>query len=137
MPGPSPFADDWRDCLSAHYQFVVRNEDHVAARTLPGILHELGFSDSELAELAIRATMHIDDMPADYVPNVEAVAQAIRAAASAPDAAGAGAILEQAIAEIAQETAVSVEYDSSQLDELFEEEDDPPPTDGFKQMSLF
>lgn len=65
------FADEWRDCLRAHYMYVVRNSDHVTEPTLRVVMHDAGFSESELAELRVRATMHVDDVGADFVPKLD------------------------------------------------------------------
>ena len=86
MPGPSPFANDWRDCLRAHYQHVLRNQDGVTERTLTGVLQSIGFNDGELAGLKVLATLRTDDLPPDFVPDLdllkaEAIAQLQQAAA--------------------------------------------------------
>lgn len=65
------FADEWRACLQAHYMHVVRNNDRVTEPTLRIVMHDAGFSDAELAELRVRATMHVDDVGADFVPNLD------------------------------------------------------------------
>ena len=36
------FADEWRDCLRAHYTYVVRIGDHGTERTLRGVMVEVG-----------------------------------------------------------------------------------------------
>jgi hypothetical protein len=69
MP-PSIFADEWRECLRAHYTYVIRNQDRITERTLRGVMiHEAGFTDAELKELAVRATMRVEDAP-DLVPDL-------------------------------------------------------------------
>lgn len=78
MPEKSIFHDEWRNCLQAHYKTFVREEylpqtDRKAhARdALEKVLHQVGFSDDELHELYVRATMRVDDVP-DFVPTFEA-----------------------------------------------------------------
>lgn len=71
MAGKSPFADDWRDCLSAHFTHVVRTNDVRTEPTLTGVLLNAGFTEAELRELKLRATMHVDDVGTDYVPDLE------------------------------------------------------------------
>lgn len=68
---PNIFADDWRDCLAAHYMHVVRTEDHITRPTLTRILQDAGFEDAELNELSIRATMRAEDMPDGFVPDMD------------------------------------------------------------------
>ncbi len=64
------FLDDWRECLRAHYMHVVRNNDFVTLPSLTVVMKNSGFGDSELAELRVRATMHVDDVGADHVPDL-------------------------------------------------------------------
>jgi hypothetical protein len=143
MPGPSPFADDWRDCLRAHYMHVIKTGDAAAARTLPDVLRSIGFTQAELHELAVRATLRTDEMPADYVPDVAAVEEAMRAAVGLP-APQAAAVLAQAAAEIAAAQppdappladALTPEARDA-LDALFSD-DDEEADGGYQQMSLF
>ena len=68
MVAKSPFADEWRKCLSEHYKHVIRNADEITQQTLPSVLAEAGFRDDDLRTLEYEATMHVDDAPADFVP---------------------------------------------------------------------
>lgn len=81
MPGQSIFSEEWRECLKAHYMYVTRERDARTERTLVGVLHNVGFTDAELNELKIRATMHVDDVGADYVPDLDLLKAAEQAAA--------------------------------------------------------
>lgn len=59
----NPFAEEWRDCLRAHYKHAVRENDTVTLRTLVGVLQgQIGFTDDEMQRLYIEATMHVDDI---------------------------------------------------------------------------
>jgi hypothetical protein len=71
MAGKSPFADDWRDCLRAHFTHVIRTEDKRTEPTLTGVLLNAGFTEAELRELKLMATLHVDNVPADFVPDLE------------------------------------------------------------------
>lgn len=71
MPNPSVFTEEWRDCLRAHYTQVVRNQDALTERSLHGVMLEAGFRESELNELYVRATAHVDDVGADFVPDMD------------------------------------------------------------------
>lgn len=71
MANDSIFADEWRDCLRAHYTSVIRNDDQITLRSLVGVMHEVGFSDEELRDLAFHATLRAEDMPDDFVPDME------------------------------------------------------------------
>ncbi|NWF70144.1 MAG: hypothetical protein HXY40_13750 [Chloroflexi bacterium] len=68
---PSVFADEWRDCLRAHYMHVVRTQDTVTLKSLLSVMHEAGFGEDELRALQVRATMHVDEIGADFVPDLE------------------------------------------------------------------
>ncbi|MBL8156130.1 MAG: hypothetical protein JNM70_18265 [Anaerolineae bacterium] len=67
------FGDDWRECLQAHYVHVVRSRDHVTRPTLRVVMQQAGFDESQMAEMEVRATMHVDDAGADFVPDAEMV----------------------------------------------------------------
>lgn len=64
------FANEWIECLEAHYVHVIRTKDHVTEPSLTIVMHSAGFSDKQLAELRVRATMHVDDVGADFVPDL-------------------------------------------------------------------
>lgn len=63
------FADEWMKCLEAHYTHVIRIQDRVTEPSLTIVMHSAGFTDKQLAELRVRATMHVDDVGADFVPD--------------------------------------------------------------------
>jgi hypothetical protein len=65
------FADEWHECLQAHYMHVVRTNDRVTLPSLTVVMHQAGFSESELAELRVRATMHVDKVDANFVPDLD------------------------------------------------------------------
>src|SRR4029078_7222319 len=65
------FADDWVECLEAHYMHVIRINDKVTEPSLSIVMHSAGVSDAQLAELRVRATMHVDAVDKDFVPDLE------------------------------------------------------------------
>src|SRR4051794_25470070 len=65
------FADEWMECLEAHYMHVVRINDKVTEPSLSIVMHSAGFSDAQLAELRVRTTMHVDDVSPDFVPDLD------------------------------------------------------------------
>ena len=69
----SVFSDEWRRCLREHYKYVVKNQDKNTEETLTPILERFGFREDELRSLTIEATMRADDMPDDYVPDMELI----------------------------------------------------------------
>lgn len=71
----SVFADEWRKCLREQYKHVVRNQEKITESSLKLVLNEVGFSENELSEMYVEATMRADAMPDDYVPDLEIVSQ--------------------------------------------------------------
>ena len=154
MPGPSPFASEWRDCLMAHYQNVLHNQDTLTEGTLLGVLQEVGFSEQELAQFKVLATMRADDMGPDFVPDMDALqAEAEEAnqwpvANSPEEPQPEASVFEAAVFE----AAVTIEEDSGPVmviaDEAAPDEDgisalpaDEEPPDyratGPEQLSMF
>ena len=118
MPGKSPFSEDWRDCLKAHYTHVIRTNDQRTEKTLRTVLHECGYSDGQIDEWLVLATMHVDDAPPDFVPDMERAAEAFVSVPAAPPPA--------------------VEVAPPAEEEAPPEEDIPPhDPNGYQQMSLF
>jgi hypothetical protein len=119
MAGKSPFADDWRSCLRAHFIHVIRTNDVRTEPTLTGVLLKAGFSEAELRDLKLCATMHVDDVPADFVPDLEILQ---------PETAPEPTVF----------TAVDVPGAvETQPDEDLEDEPPPHQDDGPVQLSLF
>lgn len=71
--------------LREQYKYVVRSQDKVALPSLTDVLHQIGFTDDELTQLRLEATMRQDDVGADYVPDMAILAgQAHPAECSCP-----------------------------------------------------
>jgi hypothetical protein len=70
MTQHSIFFEEWLRSLREQYKFVIRNNDKVTLPSLTMVLHDVGFSDDELAQLRVEATMHVDSMPDDFVPDM-------------------------------------------------------------------
>jgi hypothetical protein len=64
------FSDDWRSCLREQYKHVVRVDDSITRNSLTGVMYQVGFTDDELAQLRVEATMRVEDMPDDFVPDL-------------------------------------------------------------------
>lgn len=71
MPRPSVFADEWRDCQREHYKHTIRAGDAGRRAQMADALRSTGFSEAELSALYVAATMHVDDMPDEFVPDLE------------------------------------------------------------------
>ncbi|MDX1991907.1 MAG: hypothetical protein SF029_05945 [bacterium] len=76
----SVFDDYWRECLREHYKSVIRENDQVTLRSLKGVMNEVGFREDELRQMEIHATMRTEDMPDDFVPNLDILQDATEAA---------------------------------------------------------
>jgi hypothetical protein len=75
MPNQSIFADAWRDCLREHYKHVIRNDPKQRnLDTLKTVLLRPNgdqppiFTESELRQLYVEATMRADQMPDGFMP---------------------------------------------------------------------
>ena len=66
----SVFFDEWIKSLREQYKYVIRNNDQVTLPSLTTVMHNVGFSEDELAHMRVEATMHIDSVGADYVPDL-------------------------------------------------------------------
>ncbi len=71
MSRQSPFSEEWRRCLKEHYMFVIRERDEVTRPTLEQVLLRTGIREEELRQWRIEATMHVDDVGEDYVPDMD------------------------------------------------------------------
>ena len=70
MDSRSVFFDEWLSSLREQYKHVVRSDDVVTLPTLTAVMHNLGFGEEELAQLRIEATMHMDDAPDGFKPDL-------------------------------------------------------------------
>lgn len=134
MPGNSPFSTDWHDCLRAHFAYTVRMQDVRTEHTLSAVMQEIGFSEAEMRELRVRATLRTEDVPPDFVPDLQALTEQ-----APPEAARVFAVaaVPEALAEAVQEAAPDVE-DEAAIDADDPQEDAAPPSaDEPQQLSLF
>lgn len=70
MENRSIFFDEWIRSLREQYKFVIRNNDQVTLPSLTKVMYNVGFSDEELSQLRVEATMHVDQVGADFVPDM-------------------------------------------------------------------
>jgi hypothetical protein len=77
MSSNNVFASEWRDCLREHYKFIIREDpnprNHESVQKV--LLRPNGeqppiFSESELQQLYLEATLRAEDLPDDFVPNL-------------------------------------------------------------------
>ncbi|MCY3866747.1 MAG: hypothetical protein OXG68_15015, partial [Chloroflexi bacterium] len=62
MNPKSVFHEEWLRSLREQYKHVVRNDDRVTLSSLTAVMHDVGFRESELTQLRIEATMHVDEV---------------------------------------------------------------------------
>jgi len=69
----SIFFEEWRKCLREHYKETIRNDDQITLKSLEKVLvsEAVRFSDDELRELYVEATMRADDVSDDFVPDMD------------------------------------------------------------------
>jgi hypothetical protein len=138
------FEEEWRDCLDAHYMHVIRTKDKVTEPSLTVVMHQAGYNDSELAELRVRATMHVDDSGEDFVPDLDALETEARVIAVAkPDENLPVAAIEEAPPVMEVPTEALIEEIEEAADEM-EQLDEAPPAEAIpeepdapQQLSLF
>jgi hypothetical protein len=89
----SIFADEWRECLQEQYKSVVRNNDQITLKTLVGVMHDVGFSEADLRDLAFQATLRAEDVADDFVPDMAIMSGAVQGVTldAAPEAAPSAA----------------------------------------------
>lgn len=157
------FAEDWVACLEAHYMHVIRINDKVTEPSLSIVMHSAGFTDAQLAELRVRATMHVDQVGADFVPDLGVLdthdhAHEAPTPAEAPiynipidlNAAAPTSMVVETPVEVEAELGDEVEVEEvnaelemdaetqDDLDGLLQEEEPPKPDpDAPQQLSLF
>lgn len=64
------FGNDWRDCLKAHFMYTIKVGDTLTTESLAGLLLSANIPESVLAELRVRATMHVDEVGKNYEPDL-------------------------------------------------------------------
>lgn len=52
----SPFREEWLECLRAQYAYAVKSHDS-NEQSVKGVLEQAGFTESEIEEIKIIATM--------------------------------------------------------------------------------
>ncbi len=141
MPS-SIFAQEWRDCLRAHYTTVVRASDHVTEKTLRTVMFEAGFSEDDLRQLYIQATAHVDNVGDDFVPDMDfiegkAEAVIVPAVSVTPEVIEAE-IVEESVAMDEAADAESESDEADQSEQADEAQDEAPKNDpDVTQLSLF
>lgn len=150
------FRDDWIECLEAHYMHVIRNNDKVTQPSLTVVMQQAGFTQSDLAGLRVRATMHVDDVGADFVPDMNILEteapHAEHPGESTPVFAGVDLPSEAVVVDVTPELVeAELSLDEPVLEaEALQEEDEiepeivaemienmPPQPDEPQQLSLF
>ncbi len=66
----SVFSDEWRACLREQYKHVIRTNDMVTRVSLTDVMVQVGFGEDELARLRLEATLRVEDVPEDFVPDL-------------------------------------------------------------------
>lgn len=73
MSTPSPFSTDWHAAQAAHFMHTCRTGNAQARAAAREAMSQAGYSDDEIAKLYIAATMHQDDLPDDFTPDVAVI----------------------------------------------------------------
>jgi hypothetical protein len=162
MPGQDIFADDWRECLRAHYKYIIGNNDKVTEKSLNEVMAQAGFTEADLYEMRLEVTMHVDDSGADYVPDAAVVeyfaVSTGNASAEVPAVSDVPPVRTDAEVPVEVEPAAAIPMDEEppaavestselvaveEMDEsevTDDESDEPPPAEeppSLTQLSLF
>lgn len=81
MNPQSVFHEEWLRSLREQYKHVVRNDDHVTLKSLSKVMSQVGFRESELMQLRIEVTMHVDEVGKDFNPDLQILSEHQTAAA--------------------------------------------------------
>jgi len=135
------FADDWREALEAHYRDVVRRNDQQAEETLKGILNSVGFTDDDLRQMKLEATMRAEDLQGNFVPQLDVdvgqTSGTLQPGIDLSDQEEPGEVAQITAENAAQaepeELLKPSEPEASEDDEINSEDDEDSP----QQMSLF
>ncbi|MBW4436546.1 MAG: hypothetical protein KME04_05400 [Pleurocapsa minor GSE-CHR-MK-17-07R] len=153
----SPFSQDWRDCLSAHFRYTVRNHDHATEATVAQILRETGLTDAQIAELKVTAALRVEDLPDGFTPDLDGLAALAEQQAERPpvfavpdlpspsqttetealELVGDPLEIDFATGEPVDEPPVSTEESLADGDSDEADEEQSPPADAPKQLSFF
>jgi hypothetical protein len=128
----SIFGDEWRRCLREHYKYVIRIQDRETELSLLPILQRFGFREEDLRNLYLEATMHMDDLPEDFVPDLQrlnalSVQGDDRTFTVHPAECSCPACADQVL-------EIGHDEDGQPIEE---DEEDTPPDDLPRQKSLF
>ncbi len=131
----NPFAEEWRRCLREHYKYIIHTQDTVTEKSLVIVMQQVGFSESELAELRVEATMRADAMPDDFVPDMQALERVrAEAADSIPPVSAmpeSDVVIDDDVDEQADEEETEETIEDTEVEE--DENDDEPPN----QLQMF
>lgn len=130
----SVFSDAWRECLREQYKSVIRENDTVTKKSLDSVMAQVGFSEDELKQLIIEATMRAEDVPDDFVPELDPFE--VQAPQPPDDHTFQPHPLECQCPSCMEESLVPHDEDGQPIPE---DEIDPerPDEDGPQQLSLF
>ncbi len=118
----SIFSEEWRDCLRAHYRYVIRAQDTLTEQTLRQVLMQTGMGEDELLDLQRQAL--------GYDPSLTPSAEAEIDEIDLP----ADELIEQIAPPAPVAPPASEEPPTDLLDD--EDEDDLPPASS-SQLSMF
>ncbi len=71
MNARSVFFEEWLNSLREHYKHVLRAGDRVTEPSLTAVMQHVGFTEDELRQLRLEATMRADEVSSDFVPNMD------------------------------------------------------------------
>jgi hypothetical protein len=139
----SVFSDEWRACLREQYKHVIRANDVVTRTSLTDVMIQVGFGEDELAQLRLEATLRVEDVPEDFVPDLDILRQQevtptdeMKEFQAHPLECQCPACVEMNIV-LHDEEGLPVNMDEMDPEEIAELIEEDPDFDEPQQLSLF
>ena len=139
------FQQDWHNCLQAHYEHVIREQDALNERSLITVLNEIGYSMADITAMRheIVARLGLPE-PVEEAPVVEEIVDEMvltEAEETQIVAENVSAEPVEAVAvtepEVSAEIETAAEDASQAVQEVEPSEPPEPPEAPTVQMSLF
>src|SRR5258708_14324155 len=144
----SLFEDDWKECLRAHYDYVVREHDDNNEGSLISVLVQTGFTQDEIDMMRAEKVASLDEdfdavaeVEAEPIEYIEAPVEVAEPAIV--DSAGGELFEPPVVPEVSETLEASQTLETPAVMEILEEEeqsdsdDEPPEAESFTQMALF
>jgi hypothetical protein len=135
------FAEDWINCLRAHYVHVIRERDENNEQSLVSVLLETGFSEDDINAMRteVMTSFGWEDEPAE--PEMLIAEEASYEWVLQPEPSRSEVAIEsvvEAFTETSEMLMNAIELEvEAEMDPVANSDEGEEPPDSFVQMSLF